>query len=166
MDSPLLGLLLLGALLATPMLLRRFRAQAPDGLRVVGRTALHKGAVVAVVAVGERRLLLGAGERGVQVLAELDHVVDLPAATGLSVAAASRDRIHPDGRTDAADVTSWADQDPLVALRTQLDRASPSDVTAGPGIGLLDRLRAMTVRVSAPPSGVVPRRPPHALFRR
>jgi flagellar biogenesis protein FliO len=41
-------------------------------LRVVGRAGLIKGAAVAVVAIDGRRFLVGAGERGVTLLAELD----------------------------------------------------------------------------------------------
>jgi flagellar biogenesis protein FliO len=107
------ALLVLAGLVAVPFLLRHHRASAPDGVRVVGRTALHKNAVVAVLAVGDRRLLVGAGERGVQLLAELGDVrtEDLPG---------------PD--TAAAE---------LAFIEGSLE---------GPGTGLIDRLRTMTVR--------------------
>ena len=148
-ESPLLGLLLLGALLAAPVLLRRARAASPDGVRVVGRTALHKGAVVAVVAVGERRLLLGAGERGVQLLAEMEPVTEAPTERGVG---------SPDaGRMDAARHTTSTHLDSPAALDALLGGHGSSPLgdedwsggfTAGPGNGLVDRLRAMTVRTA------------------
>ena len=149
-ESPLLGLLLLGALIVAPLLLWRARAASPDGVRVVGRTALHKGAVVAVVAVGERRLLLGAGERGVQLLTELEP------ADHAAVPGADGDLIHLAGRTDADRYITSTDPDSSAALETL--RTAPessafavdgwSGAPAGPGNGLVDRLRAMTVRTA------------------
>lgn len=148
-DSPLLLLGLLAAAIAVPLLLKRHRAAAPDGIRVLGRTALHRNAVVAVIAVGDRRLLVGAGERGVHVLADLD----------------ATDRTYDDvtttmtslGRTDTPDAFPFGpDEGALDALVD--DR--PGAMTAGPGIGLLDRLRAMTVRT--PQRG----RPSHDPLRR
>jgi hypothetical protein len=153
-DSPLAGLLLLGALVSAPFVLRRIRAAAPEGLRVLGRTALHKGAVVAVVAVGERRLVLGAGERGVQLLAELD-----PAEPGGAAGApgfATQDLIHDTGRTDADRYVTSTDLGSPAGLEALLGPpgSSPapsglsSSTIAGPGNGLVDRLRAMTVRTA------------------
>jgi flagellar biogenesis protein FliO len=145
-DSPLFGLLLLGALVATPLVLRRLKASAPDGLRVLGRTALHKGAVVAVVAVGERRLVLGAGEKGVQLLTELS--VDAPAATDATPLTTDLTEVTF-GRTDAVDPTPHrpvgSTEDALEAL---LGAPGSAGATAGPRIGLVDRLRAMTVRTT------------------
>jgi flagellar biogenesis protein FliO len=136
-DSPLLGLVLLGAIVAAPLLLRRVRAAAPDGLRVMGRTALHEGAVVAVVAVGDRRLLLGAGEKGVQLLAELDDAGDEALSPVAPITA---------GRTDAARHPTSTDPVTDAALQALLDGSATT--TAGPGTGLTDRLRAMTVRTA------------------
>jgi flagellar biogenesis protein FliO len=152
-DSPLLGLLLLGALAATPLVLRRVRAAAPDGLRVMGRTALHKSAVVAVVAVGERRLLLGAGERGVQLLTELDPATDAPGTSSYTDPTARSDTAD---RTDAdrhVTSTDLGTPEALDALLGPPGSSLPptgwsSSTTAGPGNGLVDRLRAMTVRTA------------------
>jgi flagellar biogenesis protein FliO len=153
-DSPLFGLLLLGALVATPLVLRRLKASAPDGLRVLGRTALHKGAVVAVVAVGERRLVLGAGEKGVQLLTELS--TDGAAGTGAVTSTDDLTDLTTDlatevtlGRTDAADTTSHRPAGSAEhALEALLGAPGSAGGTAGPGIGLVDRLRAMTVRTT------------------
>lgn len=68
-------LLIVGALLA----LRRWSGQAsqPDqALRVVARTGLTRSAVVAIVAVGGRRFLLGASDAGVRLLRELEPADD------------------------------------------------------------------------------------------
>lgn len=161
-DSPLLLFVLLGALVALPLVLRRVRNTAPDAVRVLGRTALHKSAVVAVVAVGDRRLLVGAGERGVQLLAELEPTAAAsPGADGEEPALAAS---SPDAMitTTASFITSTGPSprmDACAGPRTDSD-ASVSDVLAGlglptgtpiagPGIGLVDRLRSMTVRTPA-----------------
>jgi flagellar biogenesis protein FliO len=147
-DSPLLLLGLLAVIVAAPLLLKRHRAAAPDGIRVLGRTALHKNAVVAVIAVGDRRLLVGAGERGVQVLADLAGTAGTADATSTMTSL---------GRTDTPELVPFgSDDDALAALVAD----GPGTTTAGPGIGLLDRLRAMTVRT--PERG----RPSHDPLRR
>lgn len=113
MDVPVLGILALLAVCTAPFWIKRLRAVAPESaISVLGRTALSRTAVVAVVRVGDRRLLVGAGEHGVNVLTELD----------------------PEGRTDAVDLPEGAD---IPSLASSIE---------GPRIGLLDRLRVMTVR--------------------
>ncbi|MCG7287184.1 flagellar biosynthetic protein FliO [Cellulomonas sp. ACRRI] len=52
------------------------RRPAGPAVEVVGRQALGRHAGVVVVAVGERRLLLGYGEQNVTMLTELDAVAD------------------------------------------------------------------------------------------
>ena len=171
-DSPLIALLLLAAIAAVPLLLRRKRASGPDGLRVVARTALSKQSVLAVVAVGPRRLLVGAGDQGVQLLADLPPDDDV-----------DDEVLHLDGRSssDATTFTGYTTTLPTDVLTTSLDRKDaaeptpapelepalratvepvPGGVSAGPGNGLVDRLRAMTVRT--PAAG----RPFHDLLRR
>lgn len=158
--SVLLLLLVLGGLAAAPALLRRRRATAPDAVRVVGRTALHKNAVVAVVAVGDRRLLVGAGERGVQLLVELadaepdgdaavpdrdQHDVAFTSTTATISTTATTSTTTAD-RMDALGTTfpTTPDGDALDAL-VGLDPGTGTTI-AGPGTGLVDRLREMTVR--------------------
>ncbi len=171
-DSPLIALLLLAAIAAVPLLLRRKRASGPDGLRVVARTALSKQSVLAVVAVGPRRLLVGAGDQGVQLLADLPPDDDV-----------DDEVLHLDGRSssDATTFTGYTTTLPTDVLTTSLDRKDaaeptpapvldpalsatvdpvPDGASAGPGNGLVDRLRAMTVRT--PAAG----RPFHDLLRR
>lgn len=151
MNESLLLLIVLGALVAVPLVLRRLRASAPDAVRVVGRTAIHKGAVVAVIAVGDRRLLVGSGEKGVTLLADLD-----PFETG----ATSTDNVEMETSTTS---TLLTDQllHPTSSTRTDAGRGEAVQITEGvadlpvisathdpegPRIGLVDRLRAMTVR--------------------
>jgi hypothetical protein len=195
-DSPAVLVLLLAAFAAVPLLLHRVRAASPDGVRVVGRTALSKGSVVAVVAVGPRRLLVGAGERGVHLIAELDAEPDDTSAGASSVAPSDHPRtagsvvvpdlvttsgmlVVPDhgaapagtaastidtlpgslDRTDAAatGIHAGSTDDALAALADlELERRT----SVGPGNGLVDRLRAMTVRT--PVQG----RPFHVPLRR
>ena len=56
-------------------LARRFsrRTQAGTGLRAVSRATLSRSASVAVVEAGSRHFLVGVGDGGVSLLAELDH---------------------------------------------------------------------------------------------
>jgi flagellar biogenesis protein FliO len=146
-DSPLFGLLLLAVLAAAPLVLRRMKAAAPDGLRVLGRTALHKGAVVAVVAVGDRRFVLGAGERGVQLLSELPAAKP-PAPELARTERADRVAVPSTDRTDAVVEPSMPTGSDEEALEALLGPPGSAGATAGPGIGLVDRLRAMTVRTT------------------
>jgi len=67
---------------------RRQRVQGGSPLRVLHRQGLGKGSTMAVVAVGERVLLVGATEQQVQLLTELDG--DALAAYELEQLAAAR----------------------------------------------------------------------------
>ena len=157
--SSLAVLLLLAAVVSVPLLLRRQRAKAPDGLRVVARTALSKHAVVAVVAVGDRRLLIGAGDQGIRLRADLDE--GDPSAPATAEAPPAVDEPHRTislDRTDADELTTSTTHGSLAAL---VDGANGGlDDQHGPGNGLVDRLRAMTVRTPQPG------RPVHDVLRR
>lgn len=113
---PSLALIVAG-LLAVRWWARRGGARVADGVRVLARAGLSRGASVAVVQIGQRRFLLGAGEQRVSLLAELAADDGLPAdpASGPAVD-------HLGGATDG---------------RPAFDR---------PRMGLMDRLRARTVR--------------------
>jgi flagellar biogenesis protein FliO len=84
--------LTIGALL----LLRRW-IRPPSGtdeaLRVVARAGLTRSAVIAIVAVGTRRFLLGASDSGVRMLQELEP-------------AAIVEQVEPDG-TDPVERRPW-----------------------------------------------------------
>jgi hypothetical protein len=216
-SSPWAALLLLAVIAAAPLLLRRVKAASPEGVRVVARTALHRNAVVAVLAIGDRRVLVGAGDHGVQLLGDLaatpagprpDPALDpssglpagLPAGSSVGAAAAASAELaagrlgdptalaratawlpvgddvtttasdhHPTpDRTDAVVVTTSATSDmaaALAALHADADAIS----IPGPGTGLVDRLRAMTVRTTptSPLRGAAEvGRLPRAPFRR
>jgi flagellar biogenesis protein FliO len=66
--------LIVGALLLVKRWAKRNGGSRPsgEGVRIVSRTGLTRGAVVAVVDVAGRRFLLGAGEQGVRLLTEID----------------------------------------------------------------------------------------------
>ena len=79
--APLLGRLLPPLLLVVGALLlvrwwSRAAVPADQALRVVARSGLTRGAVVAIVAVGRRRFLLGASDSGVRLLHELEPSTD------------------------------------------------------------------------------------------
>lgn len=163
-DSPLLLLAVLAVLAAVPLLLRRHKAAQPDGLRVMSRTALSRSSVLAVVAVGERRLLVGAGEHGVHLIADVTGAEDGAAADdpARTTTASDTDAFHLPllGRMDVAGRTATGALTPDVRSSDPADAGVAAAPTAGPGIGLVDRLRAMTVRT--PPQG----RPFHVPLRR
>lgn len=70
--------LIVGALVAVQRW-SRTAGTADGGLRVLARTGLTRSSVVAIVAVGHRRFLLGASEAGVRMLEELEPLhVDQP----------------------------------------------------------------------------------------
>jgi flagellar biogenesis protein FliO len=106
----------LAVIIGALLLVRRWagrQATTTSGVRVVARTGVARGAIIAVVEVGARRFLVGAGEHGVSLLGELD----------------------PDGASvDRHDPASPAAMEPAAAH------------LPGPRMGLVDRLRAMTVR--------------------
>jgi flagellar protein FliO/FliZ len=70
---------------------RRVRAQREAEVRVVGKQAVSRHSGVAVVAVGNRRLLVGYGDQQVTMLSELAPVVEAaPAPAPAPVAAKPR----------------------------------------------------------------------------
>lgn len=122
---PGLTLILAGLLAVRWWMTRGGRRRTGPSMRVVSRTSLSRTSVIAVVDIDGRRFLLGSGEQGTSLLAELDPDQDDAADTVVAAAAHDATASH-----DLPDQWSpgW-------------DRSAP-----GPRTGLLDRLRAMTVR--------------------
>lgn len=126
--------MIVGALLLLRYWAQRGRQGSDAGVEVLTRTGITKGAVVAVVVVGGRRLLVGASEHGVNLLTELD---DQPIAI---------DAI--------ADVSQGATMDPVAPAAsprpaTSLSAASWTH-TDRPRMAPIDRLRHLTVRRAVP----------------
>ena len=92
------------------------RVGSVDGVKILSRTGLTRGSVLAVVEVAGHRYLLGASDQGVRMLTELDP----NAMTALPVA------------PPAAPLPPRA-----------MDRAG---IVQGPWMGLVNRLQQMTVR--------------------
>lgn len=132
--------LLLGGLLLVRHLARRGGSGRPrGGVRVVARTGLTRGAVVAVVAAGRRRFLVGAGDSGVALLAELDagDLESPPDVAGADAAAGV------DGRDSGLPHALGVGLPPQAMIAA---RATERRAHHRPWTGLVDRLRAMTVR--------------------
>ncbi|MBT0993062.1 flagellar biosynthetic protein FliO [Cellulomonas sp. DKR-3] len=72
----------------------RVRTQNEHDVRVVGRQGMGRHAGVAVVAVGNRRILVGYGEQQVTMLTELGPVVAAP-ASGTPPAPPPRQQVAP-----------------------------------------------------------------------
>lgn len=52
--------------------LRRSKVGPASTLKVVGRTALTRSSVIAVIEAGDRRFLIGASDQGISLLSEID----------------------------------------------------------------------------------------------
>jgi flagellar protein FliO/FliZ len=141
--------LIVGALLLLRHWAQKGRAGSPTPMRVVSRTSVTRGSVLAVVEVGERRLLVGAAEQSVNLLAELDPAPDLAADTP----------VRPIAAAPAAPATDR--QGLLEQLRhTTLTSTRPRPLSdERPRMAPLDRLRHLTVRT---PAASHPRRPTRA----
>lgn len=153
-DSPIALVVVLLAIVAVPVLMGRSRRGTGDGLRVVARAAVSKGSMVAVVTVDERRMLIGASDRGIRLIAELDsapHDDDDPTTT------TTGHGTHLGGGDAPSTGTSRSGQ---IGADARTALASPAEAAIGPGTGLIDRLRVMTVRT--PTAG----RPIRVPFRR
>ena len=123
-------LVIVGALLLLRRFAQRGRAGTDTGIRVLARTGVTRSAVVAVVQVAERRFLLGAGDAGVRLLAEL------PAAD-------PGDPLHPaHPRNPGAHQALLASNDER-ADEAQL-RSTP--LPDRPRMGLYRQLQTLTVR--------------------
>jgi flagellar biogenesis protein FliO len=109
--------LVVGGVLVAGRVLRRTHGSSEAALRVLGRLSLGKGGALLLVAVGSRRFLVGTGERGPRVLAELDgdEVPVRSAAAGGGTAPRLEELV---------------------------------DLADGPGTGLVEQLRRMTLRTS------------------
>lgn len=114
--------LILGLPLAVAWWARRHRPTGGRPVRVVAKAGLSRNSAVAVVAVGTRRFLVGAGDNGVSLIGELDPEPEEPAPDPLP------------SRLPAA-----------VAAPAQ-----PTDERR-PWMGLIRRLQQMTLRTAGPP---------------
>jgi len=111
------------------------RKSAGPSMRVVGRQALGRHSGVAVVAIGNRRLLLGYGEQQVTMLTELSPVIEpapLPAAARPAAAPAGLPvaRVAPESLLSGQPSARPAlDIDALLA-QAKVDAEAPADAAA------------------------------------
>lgn len=106
-------------------------------VRVAARHGVSRNALVAVVEVDGRRFLVGVGEHNVNLLTELDPAEDV-----------AEELDAPTPRTAAP---GWSRLSELTAAAWKHRNSRPTPQRMGrelqrPGIGPLNRLRAMTVR--------------------
>ncbi len=126
------------------------RAGIGDRLAVVDRRQLTKAAAVVVVRAGDRHLLVGVSDAGVQLLAEGDDLAPPPpteeATTSQEVAAPVdlRSFPPPSSSSTSLDAAMRSATEPAPAgART---RRSRSEGSRPPRMSLLTALREMTVR--------------------
>ncbi|MEO1062724.1 MAG: flagellar biosynthetic protein FliO [Actinomycetota bacterium] len=115
------------------------------GLRVVARVPVARGAAIALVEVGRRHYVVGAGEQGVTLIDRLDD--DDVEAIGLDAGTSDVDLEATSDRSDAGGA-AWSGpggvRPPARGELAYVDISNGGSV--GPGIGPLERLRRMTLR--------------------
>lgn len=109
--------------------LRRSKVGPAAPLRIVGRSALTRSSVVALIEAGDRRFLVGATDQGITLLSEVP--VGAPATAQVAVEADSQ----------SADYNQTIDDTDSVV-------ASLAVTPLGPRMSPLETLRAMTVRTT------------------
>jgi flagellar protein FliO/FliZ len=143
------------------------RVPAGPSLQVVGRQSLGRHAGVAVLAVGNRRLLLGYGEQQVTMLTELAPVLDAepvhgrevetrPAGRSLPASLTAFVAAHRPGRSAAVPVPA-ADTDtdaPVPAADTDTDTDAPAGAdTEGTTVPAPESASAETALIPTQASG-------------
>ncbi|HYQ75340.1 flagellar biosynthetic protein FliO [Cellulomonas sp.] len=141
------------------------RRPAGPAVEVVGRQALGRHAGVVVVAVGDRRLLLGYGEQNVTMLTELDAVAEeeapeeeaaaAPAAVPLTLGALAAAVLPTPRRTRAAE-PAVAPAAPAPAFEDALAEAAAAPVPGLVGLEVADVDAARIERLTAPAAGEAP----------
>lgn len=148
---------IVGALLLLRHWAQRGRSTSTTPLRVISRTGITKGSVVAVVEVGDRRLLVGAAEQGVSLLAELDPGTGMEAASDPAhetPAEAASAPAHDPAHTTTAAAAPATDRQRLLEQLRHTSLTGPRTTTDDrPRMAPIDRLRHLTVRtpVASPP---------------
>jgi flagellar biogenesis protein FliO len=119
---------------------RRRRGDARRQLEVLARLGLAKGVSVAVVRIAGRGLVLGVSEKGVSLVAELsgEALEEIVAAAG--------------GQPETSGPEAELEPQPELAQQPRhlSDARSTTHAEMGPGTGLVQRLRKMTLRTNIP----------------
>ena len=148
--------LVVGAIFALKWWSTRAAGRSRGAIRVVARAGVSRSAAIAVVDVGARRYLVGAGEHSVNLLAELDPTEDLgsgiPTVGSGPVGDPTGDMV---GASSGGAPPGSPGQMPGPVTRSSLpidqrgiEGSVPPELTSvRPGNGLLGHLRRMTTRV-------------------
>lgn len=134
---------IIGGLLLVRRWSQRGGVRVDSGIRVLARTGVSRGAIVAVVQVGARRFFVGAGEHGVTLLSELEP--DASVVPGLDLGEGTMPvpaNASPNAAKDLAHASGRFSLRPAQAPSAQRP-AFPAD---RPWMGPIRRLQAMTVR--------------------
>ena len=137
-------LIIVALLLGVKRWADRSGSRPRGGVRVVSRVPVARGAAIALVEVGRRHYLVGAGEHGVTLIDRLDD--DDLEALGLD-GSEDTDPASTPG-TSVAGGPAWNGpggvEPPAPGELAYVDISTGGSV--GPGIGPLERLRRMTLR--------------------
>jgi len=111
-------------------------------IRVVARAGIARSSTVAVVEVGDKRFLVGAGEHSVNLIAELDDTVEIGSSMLSGVPGEPETSSLVPSNTDV-DGSHLTQQTPMSAEGP----AFGSETRVGPRIALVAHLRRMSTRV-------------------
>jgi flagellar biogenesis protein FliO len=120
---------------------RRLAGSTRTPIRVTGRAGITRHASVAVVEVGRQRFLIGAGEHGVNLLAELPAPAD---GTG---AADTADTVDLSVQSSPLDEATLPDLAPT-GDAGHLDTLTDPSASHSPRMGLVARLQRSTLRTA------------------
>ena len=131
-----------GGLFAVRWWAGRAGNRARGAIRVIARVGIARSSTVAVIEVGDRRYLVGAGEHSVNLIAELDDTVEIGPSMlrGGSTDPQAAVREPSDATLSREQITQqvpMSAEGPAFGSKTQV----------GPRIGLVAHLRQMTTRV-------------------
>jgi len=131
-----------GGLFAVRWWAGRTGNRARGAIRVVARVGIARSSTVAVIEVGAKRFLVGAGEHSVNLIAELDDTVDVVPSMlpGVQEDPKIADRQHTQTEVGGEHATQ-----PIVM--SVEGPALGADTRVRPRIGLVAHLRRMTTRV-------------------
>jgi flagellar biogenesis protein FliO len=115
-------------------------------VRIVGRAGLARNASVAVIDVADRRFLVGAGERGVNLLAELSPGSSPPPGAGHASGDLALDDVTD--RVTLADDLAVEDGPDERLLHDYSDALTDLSESSRPRMGLVARLQQSTLRTS------------------
>lgn len=115
-------LLVIGTPLAVYWWARRGRGRHGSGLRITERAAFGRNSWIAVVAIDGRRFLVSVGERGINLVSELDPAPEPAPGEASGLHGSSRDDLLPFKFSEGSEPTEGDERRPWMGLVRRLQR--------------------------------------------